>query len=434
MKPHARIRTVLRRSVIVVAVLGALAAAGLWWLGREATLQTLVQKIADASGGHVSVSGVSGSLYGTMHFGQIKFSGETSTITVDNADVSWSPMQLFSGGIEISAMRAASVTIEARPSEVPNTMPDSLAPPFPVSIGDARVAHMLIASGERRDVFKTLRLALRGDAQQWQLKDASASTPWGQLTGGGKVDVSKPFKVNADVALAGPNDTQLRVRAGGDLSALSVAGDGKAYGASGSAGLLLAPFDQAPLRILTAKLDLPGKLKLDMSAAADAQEKLAGSIKLTNPAKPGPLDKQLIPLRSANAALGGTLSSLQLSELVVDLADAGIVKGSGSFTPAKEGARFVLRTDRLDLKGLHSRLRSTRIGGDIQLSGNEKAQTLLVQLAQGGLRLGDSDVTLTAARDLAAPEPGHLGRLPRGRHQCARQCQRRADRSVESDC
>jgi translocation and assembly module TamB len=388
LKPVTRTRKILRRSAIGVAVVGVLFAAGFWWLGREATLQTLVQKIADASGGHVEVTGVSGTLYGKMHFGQVRISGDSSTVTIDNADVNWSPMQLFSGGIEISAMRAASVTIEARPSKEPSSMPDTLAPPFPISIGDARVDHMLVASGERRDVFKTMRLALRGDAKEWQLKDATATTQWGQLTAGGKLATSKPFKVDAGAALVGPNDTQLRVGASGNLTGMLVALTGKAYGASGTADLLVAPFEQANVRTINAKLDLPAKLKFELTAAVDAQEQLAGSIKLNNPAKPGPLDKQLIPLRSASATLGGKLSALQISGLVVDLGEAGTIKGSGSFTPAKEGARFALHTERLDLKALHSSMRSTRIGGDIQLSGDEKAQALVVQLAQDGLKLG----------------------------------------------
>ncbi len=388
MKPASRTRTILRRSAAGLAVAGVLAAAGLWWLGREATLQTLVQKIADASGGNVEASGVSGSLYGTMHFGQIRISGDSGTVTIDNADVSWSPMQLFSGGIEISAMRAASVTIETRKSEDESSMPDTLAPPFPISIGDARVAHMLIASGGRRDVFRTLRLALRGDAQQWQLKDASASTPWGQLTAGAIVATGKPFKVDAGATLLGPNDTQLRVGASGNLAALLVAVTGKGHGASGTAGLLLAPFEPAPVRTVNAKLDLPAKLKLELTAAVDAQEQLAGSVRLSNPAKPGPFDKQSIPLRSASASLGGKLTALELTGLVVDMGEAGTIKGSGSLTPSVQGARFALRAERLDLKALHSRLRSTRIGGDIALRGDEKTQSLVVQLAQGELRLG----------------------------------------------
>ncbi len=380
-------KPVLRRSLIAVAVLGAAAATAIWWLGREATLQALVQKVADASGGNVAVSGVSGSLYGSMHFGQIRFHGESSTVTIDNADVSWSPLQLFSGGIEISTMRAATVTVEARPSKEPGHLPDSLAPPFRVAIGEARVARLLVATGERRDEFTSLRLSLRGDAQQWQMKEASGATPWGALAGNGKVDVNPPFKVDARVALDGLKGQQLRVNASGSLANLLIAADGKGYGATGTASMALAPFEQAPLRRMTAQLALPENLKLDAIAALDAQQHLTGSIKLVNPALPGPIDKKQLPFHSATAALGGTLSAIELSDLLIDLAQAGTIKGSGSLAPASGSARLALHAERINLKALHSSLRATHVGGDINLTGNDKTQSLVVQLAQDGLHL-----------------------------------------------
>jgi translocation and assembly module TamB len=388
------LRPVLRRSLIALAAAGALAGGSYWWLGREATLQGLVQKLADASGGNVAVSGVSGSLFGAMHFGQVRFRADAATVTIDNADVNWSPLQLFSGGIEISSLRAASVTVETHPSKEPSHMPDSLAPPFPISIGEARIDRLLVASSERRDVIKTLRLSLRGNGQQWQLKDASAATQWGVLVAGGKVDTHKPFKLLADATLAGPratpaapNETQLRVHASGDLATLNVGVDGKAHGAGGNAKVVLAPFEPMPLRSAMAHVDLPAKLQLDVNALVDAQEAIKGSIKLVNPAPPGPVDKQLLPLRSATAAVGGTLSSIELSELLIDLGQAGTVKGSGSLSLPKNLAQFALRAERIDLKALHTSLRTTHIGGDIKLTGNEKAQSLVVQLAQDGLRL-----------------------------------------------
>ena len=92
----------LRYLLIAFASLAVLLGAAFWFLGRESTLQMLVQKVASASGGEIEVSGVSGSLYNRMHLGHVSYRSKTQHITADNIDINWSPFQFFSEGIAIS--------------------------------------------------------------------------------------------------------------------------------------------------------------------------------------------------------------------------------------------------------------------------------------------------------------------------------------------
>ncbi|MDQ2990785.1 MAG: hypothetical protein M3R60_16970, partial [Pseudomonadota bacterium] len=55
-----------RRLAIAAAVTAALLAGAYWYGGRESTLQNLAQRVAASSGGSIVITGVTGSLYGSM--------------------------------------------------------------------------------------------------------------------------------------------------------------------------------------------------------------------------------------------------------------------------------------------------------------------------------------------------------------------------------
>ena len=113
--------------------------------------------------------------------------------------------------------------------------------------------------------------------------------------------------------------------------------------------------------------------------------------------------------------LGGNLATLQVSDVLVDFGAAGKFTGSGAVQRSKDDtglgtAEFVLHTDRLDLKSLHSRMKSTRIAGDIKLANAGNTQTLIAQLAESGMRL---DARATLADNLLTIEQARAGRRHR---------------------
>ena len=98
-------RKLFRGVLIAITLVAFVLATAFWWLGRETSLQTLVQKIADASGGVVHVSGVTGSLYGAMHIDQISYRHPQRSISAKQIDLQWSPWQLFTKGVAIPRQR-----------------------------------------------------------------------------------------------------------------------------------------------------------------------------------------------------------------------------------------------------------------------------------------------------------------------------------------
>ncbi|MYN20643.1 hypothetical protein GTP81_28280 [Rugamonas sp. FT107W] len=411
-----------RRVLISLGVLAALLAGAFWLLGRESTLQQLVQRIANASGGQVAVSGVSGSLYHRMHIGHLVYRSKDSVITADDIDINWSPLQYFSEGLAISELHVAALTVQSIGPSEPAKMPESLAAPFRLSLSDARLDKLTLTSATGSNVIERLRFQLYGDRTSWHLQEASAHTAFGDATADLTIGASKPFALQGKAALVQtgaaaqssqtggatrPTQTaggaRLSLEAGGNLALLTLKAQGSANGASGKANVALAPFDPVILRALDLNardLDPAGfdpswpqaKFSLQVSAAIAADQKLSGQFALLNQGKAAPLDQQSLPLQAFSGRLAGTLTASQLENVVLDLGAAGRFTGGGHVKRSApdagvDAAQFALHTDRLDLKNIHSSINKTSVAGDITLGSTPSKQTLSAKLAQDGLRL-----------------------------------------------
>ncbi|MBJ7308969.1 translocation/assembly module TamB domain-containing protein [Rugamonas sp. CCM 8940] len=455
----------LRRLLIALAALVLLLAGAVWLLGREATLQQLVQRLSNASGGQISVSGVSGSLYHRMHIGHLVYRSPDSVITADGIDINWSPLQYFSAGLAISELHVASLRVDSIGPSKPTPMPTTLAPPFRLSVGDARLGRLTLAGKTGSDEIRDLRFKLAGDKDGWHLEDAAASTAFGQLRADLSIAGQRPFALSGKASLAyrpappatptaattsgataaalgapaaaaasapapsraathgaAANATNaatstpalpaatVALTAGGNLELLKLSAKGAAGKATLDATLTLAPFDPIILRkadiqgrhIDPASFDAsmpPADLSLQLQANISAQQAIGGQLTLRNEGKAGPLDLHLLPLQALQARLGGTLTATSIDAVSIDLGGAGQFKGAGHIARAAPDAGiakadFALRTERLNLQGLHGSLHHSAIAGDIKLASDAKRQTLTATLADAGLHL---DLNLRAS-------------------------------------
>ncbi|PWF46701.1 translocation/assembly module TamB domain-containing protein [Massilia glaciei] len=412
----ARTRRWPRRLAYGVAALGVVLAGAYWYLGRETTLQVLAQKVADVSGGQIAISGITGSLYDAMHIDRMVYRSPERVITVDNIDIEWSPWQYLKQGIAISKLYAVSVKVHALREGDQAKLPATLAAPFVLAINDGRAQKITFTSaapGSAATVIGDLRFKLAGDQRAWELRQLSAVTPWGIAAASAKVGAARPFKLSGSASMtqfmhaAGQKTGTLEARFGGDLvktivNATALSGSGKAVGA-----FTLAPFEPLVVRALTIDgtgIDpstlhaaLPAaKLDLALSAQIDAKRNVAGKIDLVNKGPAGTLDQNRLPLRALHGEIGGTLAALRIGDVLVDLGAAGKFTGSGGVN-RDASTNFVLRTERLDLRGLHGRMKKTAIAGDIKLASAGGVQTLVAQLADGALRL-DAEAVLEGTR------------------------------------
>jgi translocation and assembly module TamB len=401
----------VRRTLIGAGVTVVLLGGAVWLLGRETTLQTIAGRVARASGGSITITGVTGSLYDHMHIGRLVYKGKSSTITADDIDIDWSPLQFFSSGIEINKLRVASVLmLTTAKDEEPLTMPASLAPPFRLSVADGALLKLRMTSlaGVHQDITD-VRVALYGDKTRWELKSASAVTPFGRASASGTIGAQKPFALAAKAALtevhiaAGQPGAQLALAATGNLGLVTLAVKGTSPNANGDGVVTLTPFEKIPLR--TADLRAHGvdpsrfqsawpKASLDMRVKADigTGQQVSGLLELTNAAEAGPLDQQRLPLKAVTARLGGTLTVATLDNLLIDLGAAGRFTGGGRI--ARTGpdggidtADIRLHTDRIDLHHIHGAAKPTAIAGDVAAVSKGTVQTFDVALAERNVRL-----------------------------------------------
>jgi translocation and assembly module TamB len=401
-----------RRVAIGVAVTGVVLGGAVWYLGRETTLQMIAQRVASASGGKLTLSGVSGSLYGHMHIGHLVFRTETSLMTMDDIDIDWKPWQYLSRGVEIDKLTAKSLRMETlKEDKEPATMPTRLAPPFKIAVDDARLAKAVFVNKGAETAIDDIRVGLHGDKQQWKLDYAKAGTPWGQVAASGTIANTLPYTLNADASLSQAQGhaqadklaAQLKLHAGGDLQKTVIDASGQAARAEGTARLELAPFAAIPLQAFTlnAKNIDPGffnptlptaDLNLAVSARLDPNRNIAGSVNLTNDGPQGTIDQQRLPLRAMRGQLGGNLASMKISDVLLDLGGAGRFTGSGSVERGADEkgigtAQFALHTDRIDLRQIHGSMKATAIAGDVRVANTKDTQTLNVNLVDAGMRL-----------------------------------------------
>jgi translocation and assembly module TamB len=402
-----------RRVAIGVAVTAVVLGGAVWYLGRETTLQMIAQRVANASGGKLTLTGVSGSLYGHMHVGHLVFRTETSVMTMDDIDIDWKPWQYLSRGVEIDKLVARSLRMETlKESKEPATMPARLAPPFKIAVDDARLAKAVFVNKGAETQIDDIRAALHGDKERWKLDYLKANTPWGQAAANGTIANTLPYKLNADASLSqmpgatpqpGAIVPQLKIHAGGDLQKTIIDASGQAARAEGTAKLELSPFAEIPLQAFTlnAKNIDPGffnptlptaDLNLAVAARLDAQRNISGSVDITNDGPQGTIDQQRLPLRAMRGKLGGNLSSMKIGDVLLDLGGAGRFTGSGSVERGADDkgigtARFALHTDRIDLKQIHGSMKKTAIAGDLTVANTQDTQTLNVNLVDAGMRL-----------------------------------------------
>jgi translocation and assembly module TamB len=185
-----------------VVVTGVVLGGVVWYLGRETTLQMIAERVAKASGGKLTLTGVSGSLYGHMHIDRVVFRTETQLITADVIDIDWKPWQYLSRGVEINKLYAKSLRMETlKESTSRRRCRPRLAPPFKIAVDDARLAkgHLREQGRLDRNRRHPRAPARRQGAVEARLR--RASTPWGQVAANGTIANTLPYKlVQADAS------------------------------------------------------------------------------------------------------------------------------------------------------------------------------------------------------------------------------------------
>lgn len=366
-----------------------------WLAGSEAALRFLARQAVALSGGQLAIEGVNGSLYGPLRIDALRLDGEEKRFELRDLRLDWSPRALWQRDLRISQLELAELRVSAiKPSAEPPKLPETLRLPLALSLPSVRIDRLLIQAAGREWRLGEIEFGLDKPVDTYRLDLRTLATPWGRARAHASLAESPPFKLDGEARFQHASG-ELKASAGGRLDRIRVSATAALAGGRGQADLLLTPFARRPLesaRISAARIDpaawdktLPrADLELHAELRAGRDQRFAGDLAVRN-ALPGSWDQRRLPLREATARIDGNLDGADLSALRLDLGRAGIFTGTGHVDAS--GARLDLRTERFDPRGLHGKLRSLRLAGDIRIQADPERQSLLADLAYQRYRL-----------------------------------------------
>lgn len=373
-----------RRHLLAIALVSAplvLAGALAWLAGSESALRWSARQVESLSNGVLAIGDVHGSLYGPLHIGTVSFTTEHRRIEASDVSVNWTPRALLRRHLQIDAISAQALTVsELQPDPEPLRLPESLRMPVTVAAPDIRVGQVEIERGGERVVLTGIDLGAHRHADGYRLELRALASAWGRLRADLDLGDTQPFDVRGNAELqrtaeGGNASYQAEAKAGGNLTQIAIEATARALGAQARITASVAPFETIPLvsaHVTAENVDPaqlhsgvpPADLAAEIAIARREAGGFDGRFTLKN-ARPGGWDRARLPLRELAGGFSGTLETLDLAELVIDLGAAGRFGGEGRFSERR--LQLALSTARFDPHGLHGKIRPMQLAGDIRV-------------------------------------------------------------------
>jgi translocation and assembly module TamB len=386
--------------LLVLVVLAALAAAGFLVVSRsDFVLAWALERIAAASGGRLAFEGVRGDLAGRPSVASLRYRDADVDVIAREVQLSWSPLLLAAGRLEIASLAAAEVDVTTVPSDTPATLPDTLALPLHVRIAEVAVPKIVLRRGDTVTTFEQVRLAYRGDGTQHRVDALSGRVLGASITASATMGAAPPYPIAGAAKVDFPEPpvpVTAEAKLGGTLSALTIDAHARGKGFSSASGTAsLTPFGDRWLEAAKWRvedLDIaalqPGaprtRIALDATAALDADETFVGSLAARNTA-PGPVDRELLPITTANARYRLVIEGrLVLEELVAEAPGGGRATGTARIG---ERVELALAVRDIDLATIWSTLTRTSLAGRIDVTIDADGERVDANVAENGIEL-----------------------------------------------
>ena len=388
-----------------LAAIVALSAIGGWLLTSTSGLQWLASAATRFSTGSVVLTGVSGSLLGSMGAQTLILDNRSDLrITAHDVKMDWRAVALLSGKLDIQLLQARDVEVLSLPSPYPQ----DLRPPMPVSIDKLDIGALQVifeAGGSPAFSASNLSAKLESDGQRYRLDDLRASIEYGTLTASGRIEGSRPFALQAQAELvgvanfaaAGNRDAHIAASISGDLQKIEISAKGDGAGLTGSGEAQLTPYGGFPLAAL--RLQVNGldprafsptapkaNLSLQVDLRGNADGRLEGEVRAKN-LIPAPLDRDGLPLLDGQAHATLSADLLKFDKLALALAGGATISGDVAWQRVQAKGWGELIVSRLDPAALDTRLRAARLNGRMKLGGDSQVQRGEIALSDGKLKL-----------------------------------------------
>ena len=382
----------------LVAVVG-LGSAAAWLFYTASGFGWAIARLGSAAGPSLVVESTRGTLSGGITASRIRYALEDGT-TIEARDVALrvSPASLLALAPRVDELRCALLTLTLAASSKPSTPPASLALPVRLSVAQARIERLEVNSAGGAIEATAVQFGYSGDSAGHRLRDASLDLYGSRVTGNAAVGAAKPFPIEAALAASRQSApaAKLTAHAKGPLESLQIAAQASSTGAEAVIEGTLSPYGPLPVEKLRATLSgldlrafdpalprtaLEGALNLEPEPGRRGA--LKGQIQIKNP-QAGAYDKERLPLASLQAALTTDRARIQATGRA-ELGAGGAFTGTGQGSP--DGVTLSLRTDKLNLAGIHSRLRATALAGRIDAKLDGKKQSATADLSERGVQL-----------------------------------------------
>lgn len=383
----------MRRTLLIAVLVLIVAPTALlaWLLGTESGARTALPAAARLSGGMLSIEGVHGRLVGPLRVERIALEQPQRRIVLGDVHLDWRPIALLQGKLHLLSLQAAELNIinSVDRKDEPAMLPDDIRLPFALQADQVRLAHGAVNRGPLRLFgFGPLAFGLDYDASRYRLRLREFAAASSQdevstrLSGEATLAAAKPYALEG--RFTSRADAQIEQQAIGATGEISLTGTLAELRASldfmsGQSHLkgdaVLRPFSQqmmGPARLDARALDLAAfdrswpRTALDIDLHADDDG--SGELKMSNAAA-GAYDRQLLPLPALKLRFLQSADQVHLDRIVLQAGSAkrpaGEISGSGRY--ADGALSLKLQTGALDLQRIDTRLRATRLAGQIEL-------------------------------------------------------------------
>ncbi|MDP9153668.1 MAG: translocation/assembly module TamB domain-containing protein [Pseudomonadota bacterium] len=400
--------------LVLCMVLGV--ATILYALNSERGTHYVWQAATSLLGGRLSGTLDGGAISTGLRLRNVHWKGTDGTdVAVDSVSGQWAltraPLRFTIDYLHVG-------TVDARIAPSPKSsgpieLPKDLRLPIQLVISNVTLDKLRLHDGATTTEFSRLALSGHSDGRHHAATVQRLDTPFGAVTAALKLDGgARPFPLTGDVGYSGKvsdETVQVAARLKGSLENLTADVDASGMKLKGNAHVEAEPFGVVPLKraLVTvdhvnpqafsasapfADLALRAEVKPD-PAAPDALV-VTGPVSIVN-AKPGSVDKKLIPLIDAHANVKLDASEQTISGLNVRLLKEATLTGSGTLKDGK--GEFDLKVAKLDLSQIESTIRPTQFGGPIgiKLAGDTQIITLDLSDTKAALR-AQGKITLDA--------------------------------------
>ena len=393
-----------RRLLLALTLtLSALLASAGWLAATDSGLRAATWLATAAFGERLQISGAQGRLLGPLAIGNLTWTTPGLQISASGLELAWTPSTLARRHVQIEALHIATLRIDMPETAEPASPPDDLT--LPLVVDAQKVSVTTLHWGDTLTVHDA-SVRLESNGHQHRLTQLSANVVDTSVSGEILLAGQAPFALQARAELRGliaKRPLVLVAQADGALDRINLTINAL-RGITGEAQAALTPFAATPIahaQVALRDIDPAAwqagapQARLAVTARLDPREdEIAGQFSITNPLT-GPLDRQRLPLESAQGRLAWQADALLLSELTLGFAGGGTLKGAGRW--ASQTLTVDLDARRLDASRLISRLRPTRLAGPLNLGLGAERQRV-------HLALKDDHFTLQADAEHAGEE------------------------------